>query len=174
MIFKRLKSVLSPAPPPLRLRAATESDCAAILQVHLAALRELTRGYYAGTRLPEWAGRLKAADYLAPIATNHFLVAEAAGRVEGFADFESGSGELIALFVHPRHAGRGTGTLLLRAVERQAAAGGCRTISLLAAVPAVPFYQKSGFIAADPIVHDLGDGLELRCVPMSRDTGSDR
>jgi D-alanyl-D-alanine carboxypeptidase len=154
------------------IRPATANDCPGILVCHVAAIRELCAGDYSATQLLSWSSRLTAGGYLPAIRANVFLVAERAGEVIGFGEFAPARGEVVAVYVHPRHARQGVGTLLFRAIERSAAESGNGELSLSSSVTAVSFYERLGFVAGPPTIHRLSDGTEIPCVPMRRTTGA--
>ena len=77
-----------------------------------------------------------------------FLVAELEGSVAGFASWRDG--ELLSLFVHPGHQGRGVGTALALACFAEAARGGEPVGLVRAAIGAEPFYRRHGFEAVGP------------------------
>ena len=104
------------------------------------------------------------------IDSNVFLVAERDAQIIGFAEFAPSRGEVVAVYVHPHHSRQGVGTMLFSAIEHCAIEAGIRELCLSSSPTAVPFYERFGFIAGPPIVHCLGDGTEIPCVPMRRST----
>ena len=76
-----------------------------------------------------------------------------------------------AFFVAPAAARRGVGRRLLEACELGASAGGFRSLTLMATLPGVPFYQALGFTPDEDIVDILPDGTPLRFVRMSKQIG---
>jgi GNAT superfamily N-acetyltransferase len=78
--------------------------------------------------------------------------------------------KIRAFFVHPGHARRGIGRLILEHCEMQARAAGFTRFELMATLPGTRLYATHGYKAETPISHDLGDGLTIQFVPM-RKTG---
>ena len=154
----------------ITVRHATANDCAGILASHVAAIRELCAGDYSDTQLLTWSSRLTPDGYLPAIASHLFLVAEHHSQVIGFAEFAPASGEVIAVYVHPRYSRQGVGTMLFQAVERHALEAGTHELYLSSSITAVPFYKRFGFLAGQQTSHRLGDGTEIPCVPMRRTT----
>ena len=112
---------------PITLRPAVPADAAAIGAVFDAAVRA---GWtYLGELIAEpmftshdWAQLI--ADHLPP---NVLLVAvDATAGVVGYAAAHPEDGELFLLFVHPAHAGRGIGRMLLAAAHDALRAAGCQ------------------------------------------------
>ncbi len=85
------------------------------------------------------------------------------------------SARIRAFFVHPKFARQGIGSMILRRCEQEAKEAGFRSLSLGATLPGRRLYAAHGFIAGDPIDYDLGDGMFMRVIPMTKrldDTGS--
>ncbi len=95
-----------------------------------------------------------------------YLVAVRAGRLLGYAAFRGR--EVTALFVRPSAAGRGLGARLLEAVEKAAARGGARRLTLLAARAAAPFYAARGWRPLGAARSPLPGGLALPAVRMAK------
>jgi putative acetyltransferase len=89
------------------------------------------------------------------------VVATLGGRMLGFAGWRGR--EVTALFVHPRAAGRGLGARLLAAAEAGAGAarGGTRSLTVVAARGAVPFYRRHGWRDGGPAGSPLPGGRRL-------------
>ncbi len=152
----------------ITVRRATANDCAGILASHVAAIRELCAGDYSDTQLLAWSSRLTPDGYLPAIESNLFLVAEHHAQVVGFAEFAIASGEVIAIYVHPKYSRQGVGTMLFHTVERHALEAGTGELYLSSSLTAVPFYERFGFLAGAQTSHRLGDGTEIPCVPMRK------
>nr|CAS02570.1 putative integron gene cassette protein [uncultured bacterium]CAS02640.1 putative integron gene cassette protein [uncultured bacterium]CAS03024.1 putative integron gene cassette protein [uncultured bacterium] len=150
------------------IRFAKPEDCDSILAAHVGAIRELCRAEYSETQLAGWAERLTPAGYLPAIAKNTFLVAENEGRVVGFAEFAPSRGEVVAMYVQPKHARSGIGTMLFREIERLATAEGVTAMHLSSSLSAVSFYERLGFVAGPRSVHRLGNGTGIPCVAMTK------
>jgi GNAT superfamily N-acetyltransferase len=76
-----------------------------------------------------------------------------------------------AFFVAPTAARRGVGRQLLVACEEAARKAGFRSLTLMATLPGVPFYQALGFSPDEDVVDVLPDGTPLRFVRMSKEIG---
>lgn len=73
-----------------------------------------------------------------------------------------------AFFVKPAFARRGLGSRLLAHCEQEARAAGFQSVSLGATEPGRRLYRAFGYIEADPVDFDLGDGLSVPIIPMSK------
>ena len=71
-----------------------------------------------------------------------------------------------ALFVHPDFARRGLGTAILTACERAAAAAGFQRLELTATLTGIKLFAVRGFIPAEEITLQLGNGATLGVVRM--------
>ncbi len=99
------------------VRRSVAADCDGIFAVHTEAIRQLCKVEYSQSQLAAWAGRLTPSGYLPAMGKNVFLVAERNGQIAGFAEFAVSEGEIVAIYVHPRHARQGVGSALFRSLE---------------------------------------------------------
>jgi GNAT superfamily N-acetyltransferase len=83
-------------------------------------------------------------------------------------DPRTDAAKIRAFFVHPAHARRGVGTLLLVACERAAAAAGFSRFELMATLTGVKLYSVRGYVAAAPIRYPIGPGQTIEFVPMTK------
>lgn len=129
--------------PELVLRDARPSE-----RAQLEALQRR-----ASLALDEYRGQLLAhPDAIAlpaeQIAAGQVIVAEARGRLVGFAAWLSHAdgAELDGLFVEPDCWGRGIGTSLAAKVAEIAMAKGAECLHVIAAPSAADFYLRCGFV----------------------------
>ena len=73
-----------------------------------------------------------------------------------------------AFFVRPRFARHGLGSRLLAHCEQEASKAGFLTLSLGATAPGRRLYRACGFVEGEPIDVDLGGGLTMQVIPMSK------
>jgi GNAT superfamily N-acetyltransferase len=73
-----------------------------------------------------------------------------------------------AFFVKPEFARRGLGSQLLAHCEKEAHDAGFRRVSLGATEPGRRLYRACGYIEEEPMTVDLGGGLTMRIIPMSK------
>lgn len=76
--------------------------------------------------------------------------------------------KIRAFFIHPDFARRGIGATLLDRCERDARACGFSRFEMMATLPGVRLYAARGYVAGEPILWPLGDGLTIRFVPMRK------
>lgn len=74
-----------------------------------------------------------------------------------------------AFFVHPAHARRGIGRMLMEECERAARADGFRRMELMATLTGIPLYARGGFVARERVELTLPDGVRFPLVRMERD-----
>ncbi len=127
------------------IRHAIASDAAAIWAVRMAAIQSISTQYYTEAQLKAWCAERTVASYLQPIREKIVLVALFRGNVMGYAQLDPKLGEVQALYVHPKHGGRGIGTALLQALTDQAQARGIVELHLESSLNAVGFYAKAGY-----------------------------
>jgi GNAT superfamily N-acetyltransferase len=73
-----------------------------------------------------------------------------------------------AMFVHPGHARRGLGRLILNTSEEEAMAAGFRRFELMALLPGVPLYLTCHYLSLDEVQIELPDGVTLSAIRMSK------
>jgi hypothetical protein len=73
-----------------------------------------------------------------------------------------------AVFVRPGYARQGIGRLLLERCEAEAKAYGFRWAELAATLPGRRLYRMCGFVDQERIAHDLGGGLTIEFVRMTK------
>ena len=98
------------------------------------------------------------------IAANEVFVAEVADSIVGFATIvthEGNDAELEGLFVDPPEWRKGVATLLVRAIEREAAAWGANRLHVLANIEVLGFYEAVGFTAIGEKRTDFGPMAKL-------------
>lgn len=76
--------------------------------------------------------------------------------------------KIRAFFIHPDHARRGIGKLILEHCEAEARAHGFSRFELMATLPGIAFYASLGYQRGTPIHHQLGPGLAIEFLPMSK------
>jgi GNAT superfamily N-acetyltransferase len=134
----------------MQLRLATVAD---IPQLNELALLAKARWGYSAEQLEKWRPELEVAPTsltLCPVC-----VAETAGVLLGFAQIATDETpwDLLALWVHPAHMGKGVGKALLAWVRRLAAEAGQPALTIDADPNAEGFYlscgaQRAGELAA--------------------------
>jgi GNAT superfamily N-acetyltransferase len=73
-----------------------------------------------------------------------------------------------AFFVKSTFARQGLGARLLAHCEREAKNAGFLSVSLGATEPGRRFYRAFGYVEGEPVDFDLGAGLSIRVIPMSK------
>jgi GNAT superfamily N-acetyltransferase len=125
-----------------QIRTAVPTDARAICDLHISTVRTLCAPFYEPRVIDGWLRGRVPDGYVRGINKGRIFVAEANGEIVGWG--EAHPGEVDAVFVDPRHARHGIGSLLMStALEKAANAGG--TIKVESTLNAVPFYQRFGF-----------------------------
>ncbi len=155
-----------PRPAAVRIRLARLEEAAAIARVMRAAVLG-QRGRYPARTLAAWA-RLPALYHRWAMTAGgeRYLVAVRGARPVGYAAWRGG--ELTALFVRPGEAGRGLGARLLARLEAEAAAGGARRLTMVAAPGVVAYYAARGWRLGRPVRSPLPGGGVLPAWRMSK------
>lgn len=91
-----------------------------------------------------------------------------ADRSDDRLDPETEAARIRAFFVHPDHARRGVGRMLLRECERAARASGFRRLELMATLTGIGFYEREGFTLHERHELELPDGVRFPLARMTR------
>ena len=128
------------------LRLCTQADLPAVLDLFRTSVHTLCRSDYTPDQLSAWAPEdLDETPWARRLQCQTFLLAEEDGALMGFASLEGDYLDL--LYVHPRHARRGVGTVLCDALERQCTG---RRITVHASLTARPFFARRGYRTVEP------------------------
>lgn len=99
------------------------------------------------------------------LTSGQVLVAEAEGRVLGFAAVElgpEGVAELDGLFVEPRAWRGGLGRALVEACEALVRRRGAGVMTVVANPGAEGFYLRCGFVGQGPVETQFGPAIAMR------------
>lgn len=159
------------------VRRASSGDAEAVCAVHKASVRGLCAGRYSPEQIEAWIGDRRPEHYRHAVTDGGevMVVAERRGGggggagIVGFASLQGA--EVVAVYVLPAEAGRGTGAALLRAIEREARARGVDRLHLSASLNAVPFYEAMGYRPVHATTFFLPGRIELEAVGMEKALG---
>ncbi len=130
---------------PAALRPFLDTDTALLAAIFRAAIAELTDEDYEPDQQDAWASAADdEAAFGARLASSLTLVATLGGEAVGFVSLKDNS-LIDLLYVHPRIAGTGVGTVLSNAAETLAKARGAKAVSVDASDTALGFFQSRGF-----------------------------
>ena len=152
------------------LRAGTLQDMAEIRRLNEQSVRQGTKGFYTDATIQQWTGPFR--DWYYPkVFTEH--QAHALTHVDTHEASLRGAGraidnEIYFLFVDPKYIGQGIGSNLLLSLEKEIAKTH-RTVTVLSTLNAVPFYTKHGYQPVKTGGYDIGNGLWLECLEMSKE-----
>lgn len=151
----------------MNVRKAQVGDATAIRAVQVASIRGLCSRDYTPEQIEHWLRKPLAA-YFKAIQSKVVLVAESGAGVVGFGQIDLSAGLIQALYVHPDHARKGVGTLLLTSLEREAWSGQVPQLVLCSTLNAVGFYRSQDYIEIGPETTPLADGTSLPRVRMKK------
>lgn len=92
-----------------------------------------------------------------------------AERDSSILDPNSQAAKIRAFFVEPSMARRGIGTMLLERCEQEARARGFSRVELMATLPGAKLYAARGYIGAQTVRYDVGNGESIDFIPMRKD-----
>jgi len=93
----------------------------------------------------------------------------ALGGEDQFLDPACDRARIRAFFVDPNVAGKGIAKAIYLRCAEEASRFGFTSLELMATLPGVPFYERLGFVAAEPVDIGLSDGTILPGVRMTAD-----
>lgn len=153
-----------PTPSPVTIRLATPADGEALVEVHVASIRELGPAAYDPEQVEAWAANKRPDRYPLGDESTHAVVAES-DEIVGFGWVDLEAGEVTAVYVHPDHARQGVGRAILEHLETAAREAGLESLGLTASVNAARFYERFGYEPVERVDHDI-NGEILECVRM--------
>ena len=128
-----------------RIRYYEAEDALQIARLFYETVRSVNRADYSEEQVQAWAPEVPDPEaWHARMADRRTLVAEDDGEVVGFIELEE-DGHLDMLYLRRDAVGRGVGSLLYRAIEREAREQGIGLIFAEASVTARPFFERWGF-----------------------------
>lgn len=152
----------------IELRTGEIPEIPLLWSLRTRAVRQLCASHYTPEQIGVWSESPPPESYLRLFATLCALVAEEAGQRLGYGILDRQSGELIALFVEPAHAGRGIGKRLMEGLEAMAADEHFSRLYLYASLNAADFYRAMGFVAVRDEAYQHPSGISLRSLYMER------
>jgi GNAT superfamily N-acetyltransferase len=171
------------------LRLATDDDIPALESLIGRSVRELQADSYSSAQMDGALGSVFGVDRQLIRDQTYFVIEQAGAIVAcgGWSKRESLFGSdaarakedalldpptqparIRAFFVHPGHARRGLGRAILLACESAIREAGFRTVTLVATLPGVAFYEAFGYKSGQGYEVPLVNGLSLAVVPMTR------
>jgi putative acetyltransferase len=156
------------------IRAAAESDAAAIVMVHYEAVHLIAANNYAEDILDEWSSNSVNRSTRLQTQINQnvdqtiMIVAEVDGTVVGFGEVVPDKGELRAVYVSPTAARMGIGSALLQKLENESRHHNVQKLWLDSSLTAVPFYLAHGYQSDGEGAHQLSSGRLMTCVKMHK------
>jgi GNAT superfamily N-acetyltransferase len=89
-------------------------------------------------------------------------------RENACLDREQDAAKIRAIFVHPRFARQGIGSILLQAAEDAARVAGFRRLEMGATLTGVPVYLRRGYREIEAMTVPLQEGVTLPVVRMEK------
>lgn len=165
--------MIEPASPgEVTIRPARVRDAPAILDLHVASIRELGSSHYSQRQIDSWADKPEGTEpYETSIRddTRHVVVAERDDDLAGWGRLDVVDGEVSAVYVHPDHAREGVGTAILEHLLALAREEGLDRVHLWSSLPAVTFYEAAGFEDLGEDLHRTSRGVVIECVEMEKE-----
>ena len=162
-----------------RIIPATEADLPVISELAGVIWRACYPGIISNAQIDYMLTRMYALDVLRDEIHSqgiHYNCLLTDAKLVGFASYgptsEPGVMKLHKLYLLPELHGRGLGSHVLHHVEREVRAEGRRRLILSVNkrnAKAIAAYQRNGFVIADFVVTDIGDGFVMDDYIMAKD-----
>jgi GNAT superfamily N-acetyltransferase len=156
---------------PVTIRPARANDGTAMADVRREAILARAGSPYSQSVLDAWAaeatpdGSMRYVDEIADPGII-VVVVECVDQIIGFAIADPARAELTSIYVKPNSIGH-VGRALLSHVEKRAFAT-AETLSCVAALSAVPFYQANGYTERGGVDYADGSGTGAPCMKMQK------
>lgn len=131
-------------PQTLTFRKATISEAQLLFALHVKAVTVLCAVSYPQRILRTWFSDRDVDFYVTPVLQGKVHVLESDGIIIGF--IELNPSEITNVFVDPKFARRGFGSLLVNEGLHILRAAGSKKVEIEATLNAVEFYRKHGFV----------------------------
>ena len=173
-----------------RLRVATGGDEPALRELIARSIRELGANDYTSEQIEAALTGAFGVDSSLTRDGTYFVVVSERGEIVGcggwskrrtlfgsdaradrddaWLDPRSDPAKVRAFFIHPDHARRGLGRLILEHSEAEATRAGFTEFELMATLPGQRLYERCGYVPGSPIQHPLPGGLLITFVPMRK------
>jgi putative acetyltransferase len=133
----------------MRIRKSKIEDAAELAKLTRATVRTVNAQDHDKEIIKAWSKGNTAALYRTSEKTRIRFVAIESAEIVGFTDMLP-DGELMSLYVHPKHLGKGIGKRLLAHIEKEAKTMGIKLMHCQSSVNAKRFYQKHGYKVLKP------------------------
>ena len=150
------------------IRVAQPADRNGMWNVFMTSVLELCGTHYEHDEVLSWANSSEPESFDISISQRATFVAEEAGRIVAFGQFNAEQSEVISLYVAPGFTCRGTGRTLLRMFEEMAKENGSSWMQMGSTLNAVGFFEKEGYKQARMEQLQLPDGSSLPRIRMSK------
>ena len=175
-----------------RLRVATAEDVAGIRALIDASVRGLQAGDYSAAQIEGSLATVFTIDSRLIADGTYFVALTADGELAGcggwsrrktlyggdhqvekivpeFLDPAVDAAKIRAIFVHPKFARRGLGSLILRAAEEAAMAEGFARFEMGSTLTGVALYRLKGYREMERVAVPVGGGEAIEVVRMVKD-----
>ena len=129
----------------MRLRRYKKSDIPQIASLYYDTIHQVNSKDYSPSQIQAWAPRVYPTRFWATRFQRYTVyVVEEKQQIIGFAEFEK-TGHIDCFYVHYVWQGKGVGSLLMNAIERQARQRRLSRLFADVSLTAMPFFKHHGF-----------------------------
>jgi putative acetyltransferase len=154
----------------ISFRRASAEDAEEVLDIKREAIEDLEHWQYSPEQVEVWAPKESYVDtFEQAIEDDRFIVhvAEENGILIGYGALNVPDERIDAIYVRPDHHGKGIATALVKQLELSAEFQDIGTLTIMAALNAVPFYESVGYWNLEDEVTTIED-VDLELVKMRK------
>ena len=139
----------------MRIRKFRDSDAVELARLHRGTIRNVNGRDYPKKQIRAWTSKVSAKRFRDSAKQNTRLVALEKNQIVGFVDYKND--DLMGLYIHQDHVGKGVGKKLLQRLESDAYKNGLRVLKCVSTITAHKFYEKNGYKTTKKTKFQMGN-----------------
>jgi GNAT superfamily N-acetyltransferase len=151
----------------IKIRKARREDAQVAFDIRKNSILEKCTGSYSDEQLSIWTGGTASERFMG-VVESHFYVATVDNTVAATGMVDTDTGMIDAIFVDPKHMGKGLAKLIIAHLEMLAKSAGLNALKLDSTLNAASFYRMHGFVGNEVSIYESPKGISLACVPMKK------
>lgn len=154
------------------IRYANNADSQEIYNLHIDSIKYYCSDFYPKASINAWLELKSPEEYQSVLPNRILIVAEENNEITGFCLLNIYKKSIDSLYIKPKMAGEGIGTLLLTSIEEMAEHHNIEMLTLSSTMNSIGFYHRMGYVGDAKSFHRLSSGVDLECVEMTKNIAS--
>jgi len=151
------------------IRRACVGDIDEVYSLIYESVSELCRQHYSQDKIDSFIDNLPSKILYYKWLTDKIMIVCCEGQsIVGFGQFDPSEAFVDAIFVGPKHVGKGIGTKMMHYLEEVAQQLKKTEIAINASVNAIKFYEKCGYQQQGTFFIDCKDGTKFETIKFSK------